>query len=191
MAASPAGGSEPGSAHSCNTLVEGLRYLVEQVPSPKQVALTDAQMAAVMASMEAAQISKPTLAKLRKQFESACRAIKPEEGTPDDHNVHTPPARSPFFESPLFHVATPTPTEHPVHPPAPLVPVKSEPVEAQSSGNSLARPPALAKMPKHPRASAVQVPGASFCSVGTCINLMRHPSMQHLDQHSWCDIHSA
>ena len=66
--------AEPGSAHSCNTLVGGLAFLAEQVPpvgqSPRvPVFMSESQIAEVLTQMADSQVSKSTLSKLQKQFE--------------------------------------------------------------------------------------------------------------------------
>ena len=98
--------AEPGSAHSCNTLVGGLAYLAEQVPpvgqSPRvPVFMSESQMAEVLTQMANSQVSKSTLAKLQRQFEEmkAKRTqAKPEASTPAV--METPPPR-PGFGTPL------------------------------------------------------------------------------------------
>jgi len=98
--------AEPGSAHSCRTLVGGLTFLAEQVPpvgqSPRvPVFMSESQIAEVLTQMADSQVSKSTLAKLQKQFEEmkAKRTqAKPEASTPAV--METPPTR-PGFGTPL------------------------------------------------------------------------------------------
>ena len=197
MAASPPGGaSEPGSAHSCNTLLGGMQYLVQQVPAARHGApvLTEAQMSSVLSSMETAHISKATVARLKKtmdQMRAAAPDVKPEQGEPRTPDVlQTPPPR-PSYGTPRSD--TPPLHQHPVNPAVPLQMVKTEPVHVPSHDNTLAKPVSCKSAPHTARPSLHRAPSqargllvipccllwvsSGACSVCACL---RHMNRIHI-----------
>jgi len=188
--------AEPGSAHSCNTLIGGLAYLAEQVPpgqSPRvPVYMSESQMAEVLTQMADSQVSKATLAKLQKQFDQlqANRTqAKPEASTPAV--LETPPPRAGFgtpvpqdpdSQPPLSadklqglrtsRVWTQPPAAPQVKEQQPMGPplaVKREPVEAPGP---LARPVSSKSMPHllRPRLDAAAPAVQVWC--GACLLLL-------------------